>query len=292
MSQFELIANLVLNGFVEGLIIALAALAITLVYSVARFPNAATGDFMTIAPYLAKGVAGLAGGSLALGGGVAIIATAAVSVLSYFFVFSRLEGRSLVAPLVASIGLAFLIRNVMTFVVGTDPQVLPLPIMRAVEIGPLSVQPIDAAVALGAAASLAVTFLVLQKTPMGRRMRAVSGNPDLARLSGIRSRRVMLQLWALVGSLAAVGGLLVAAKSVIEPEMGWHLLLPAFAAAIVGGVGNPVGAMLGGILIGLGQELAIPLVGSTYKSAVGFAVILIVLLARPSGLLGRAVGAR
>lgn len=292
MSELELVANLAINGLVEGLIIALAALGITLVYSVARFPNAATGDFMTIAPYIAKSCAGLAGGSLVLGGGLAILAVALISVLSYLFVFRRLEGRSLVAPLVASIGLAFLIRNVTTFIAGTDPQVLPLPLLRAVAIGPISVQPIDVAVAVGAVASLAVTFFVLHRTPIGRRMRAVSGNPDLARISGIHSRRVMVQLWALVGCLAAVGGLLVATKSVIEPEMGWHLLLPAFAAAIVGGVGNPVGAMLGGLLIGLGQELAIPLVGSTYKSAVGFAVILVVLLARPSGLLGRAAGAR
>lgn len=292
MTNFELFLNLFVNGLVEGLVIAMAALGITLVYSVARFPNAAAGDFMTAAAYITK-AAGLAlGGSLVLGASLAIVATAVLATLSYALIFRRLEGRSLVAPLVASIGLAFLVRNVLTFIVGTDPTVLPVPIMRAFNIGGVFLQPIDLAVAIGALVSLAVTFFVLQKTAMGRRMRAIAGNRDLARVSGIKSGMVMLQLWALVGGLSAVAGILLAAKSVVEPEMGWHMLLPAFAAAILGGVGNPVGAVLGGILIGLAQELAMPVVGSTYKAAVGFTVILVVLLIRPNGLLSRAVGAR
>lgn len=292
MSTFDLFLNLVVNGLVEGLVIAMAALGITLVYSVARFPNAAAGDFMTAAAYIAKAAALALGGSLALGGAVAAAATAGLAMLSYALIFRRLEGRSLVAPLVASIGLAFLIRNVLTFIAGTDPTVLPLPIMRAYNVWGVFLQPVDLAVALGALASLAVTFFVLQKTAMGRRMRAIAGNRDLARVSGIRSRLVMLQLWALVGGLSAIAGILLAAKSVVEPEMGWHMLLPAFAAAILGGVGSPVGAVLGGIVIGLAQEVAVPVVGSAYKSAVGFAVILAVLLVRPSGLLGRTAGAR
>ncbi|MDN2567304.1 branched-chain amino acid ABC transporter permease [Aquibium sp. A9E412] len=287
MSHSQLYLNLAVNGLVEGLIIAMAALGITLVYAVAKFPNAATGDFMTFSAYTAKGASVLAGGSLVFGAGVAVLASALLAALAYLLIFRRLAGRKLVAPLVVSIGLAFLIRNTLTFFVGTDPTVLPVPIVRAVEVGGIFLQPLDLAVAAGAAISLAAAFIVLHKTPIGRRMRAVAGNADLARVSGIRAGRVMLQLWLLVGMLAAVAGVLLAAKSVIEPEMGWHLLLPAFAAAILGGVGSPIGALVGGVLIGLAQELSVPLVGSTYKAAVGFVVILVVLLVRPSGLLGR-----
>lgn len=292
MTSFELFLNLVVNGLVEGLIIAMAALGITLVYSVARFPNAAAGDFMTAAAYFTKSATIAFGGSLVLGAGVAMAATAALAALSYLLIFRRLEGRSLVAPLVASIGLAFLVRNVLTFIAGTDPTVLPVPVMRAYNVWGVFLQPIDLAIAIGAAACLAAAFFILQKTAMGRRMRAVAGNRDLARVSGIRSRMVMLQLWLLVGCLSAISGILLAAKSVIEPEMGWHMLLPAFAAAILGGVGSPVGAVLGGIAIGLAQEIAVPILGSTYKSAVGFAVILVVLLLRPNGLLGQTAGVR
>lgn len=292
MSTTHLLLNLIMNGLIEGLVIAMAALGITLVYSVARFPNAAAGDFMTTAAYLTKAIAMLAGGSLAIGASAAVVLTALVSALCYVLVFRKLEGRSLVAPLVASIGLAFLIRNVLTFVVGTDPSVLPVPIVRAINVGGIFLQPMDLAVAAGALVSLGVAFGILHKTAMGRRMRAIAGNRDLARVSGIRSRSVMLQLWALVGGLSAVAGILLAARSVVEPEMGWHMLLPAFAAAILGGIGNPVGAVLGGIIIGIAQEVAVPYVGSTYKAAVGFGVILVVLLFRPNGLLGRTAGAR
>ena len=292
MNNFDLLSNLIVNGVVEGLVIAMAALGITLVYSVARFPNAAAGDFMTAAAYITKAGALALGGSLAVGAGLAVAATIALAVLSYLLIFRRLEGRSLVAPLVASIGLAFLVRNVLTFIAGTDPGVLPVPVMRAYNVWGVFLHPVDLAVAIGALASLALTFYILQRTAMGRRMRAIAGNRDLARVSGIRTRLVMVQLWALVGSLSAVAGILLAAKAVVEPEMGWHMLLPAFAAAILGGIGIPLGAVLGGILIGLAQEVAIPLVGSTYKSAVGFSVILVVLLVRPRGLLGRTGGVR
>jgi branched-chain amino acid transport system permease protein len=123
-------------------------------------------------------------------------------------------------------------------------------------------------------------------------MRAVADNPDLARVSGIQPQRVMVALWCLVGGVTAVGGLILGVKTVVSPEIGWLMLLPAFAAAILGGIGSPVGAVLAGLLLGVAQEVATPFVGFTYKIALSFLVILLVLLVRPRGLLGRIEGVR
>jgi branched-chain amino acid transport system permease protein len=131
-------------------------------------------------------------------------------------------------------------------------------------------------------------FCLLGLTDAGRKLRAVADNPDLARLSGIRSRRLMWLLWAVAGALAGLGGVLIGVKGVLTPEIGWEFVLPAFAAVILGGIGSPVGAVVGAVVMGIAQELSVPLVGPSYKLVVAFAVMVVVLLFRPAGLFGMA----
>ena len=289
MSGAVYYANLALNGLVEGLVIALAALAVTLVFAVARFPNAATGDFMTAGAYAGIGVQALGlGSSVWLSGLAAVAATMALAAVAYLAVFRRLIGRSLVAALLASIGVAFLVRSLLTFFIGHDQHVFQgVPITRAMNFGGVRVLPLDLYLGAAALVCLAAVFAVLFLSPVGRRMRAVADDPDLARVSGIRVDRVMLTLWLLVGAVTAVGGMIVGIKTVVMPEMGWDLLLPAFAAAILGGVGSPTGAVLAGVLLGVAQELSTPFVGFSYKIALSFVVLVVILLVRPQGLFGR-----
>ncbi|MEO8346213.1 MAG: branched-chain amino acid ABC transporter permease [Betaproteobacteria bacterium] len=284
--------NLIINGTVEGLLIALPALALTLVMAIARFPNAATGDYMTIAAYAAVGVQVVLPGSLVLAALGALAAGAAVSLIFYFWVFRALRGRSLVASLVASIGVAFFARSVLTFFVGHDQLALQVPMARAWNFGGIRVLPLDLVVAAVSITAMALLFGLLQLTPVGRQMRAVADNADLARASGIRVNRVLVVLWAVVGLLCALGGALFGAKAVVAPELGWELLIPAFAAMILGGIGSPAGAVAGAILLGIAQELSVPLVGPSYKVAVAFSILLLVLLLRPRGLFGTAIAAR
>lgn len=284
-------ANLAVNGVVEGLVVALAALSITLVFGIARFPNAATGDTMTFGAYVALAVQTWAG-SVLLGGAAGVLAAAALSLALYASVFRRLEGRSVVAFLVVSIGLAFMIRAGLGLAFGHSQRVFQVPLQRPWLIGELRINPMDLRLALVAVATLAVCFAILYLTAIGRRMRAVADNRDLARVSGIDPRKVMVALWLLAGGIASVAGTMLGIKTVVSPEMGWETLLPAFAAAIVGGIGNPVGAVVAGILIGVLQELSTPIVGFTYKIAVSFVVMLAVLLVRPRGLFGSVEGAR
>jgi branched-chain amino acid transport system permease protein len=285
-------ANLLINGTIDGLLIALPALALTLVMGIARFPNAATGDTMTIAAYAGVGVQALGVQSLLVAGVGAVLAGAALALSFYLLVFRALRGRPPVASLVASIGLAFLSRSLLTLFIGHDQHTFQAPLVRAWNFGGVRLLPNDLVIALVALAAMAALFAVLHWTPVGRQLRAVADNPDLARASGIRSGRVLVVLWLLAGVLCGLGGMMVGVKAVVMPELGWELLIPAFAAMILGGIGSPLGAVTGGVLLGIASELSVPLVGPSYKIAVSFAVLLLVLLFRPRGLFGRALAAR
>lgn len=284
--SFGYLLNLAVNGAVEGLIIALGALGLTLVFGIARFPNASAGDVITVGAYAGYGGQVVSGGLISIGVAAGMLGAVAVSVLFYWTVFRRLTGRAAVYPLIASIGVAFLVRSVLTFVLGHDQLVFDIPLTRAVAIGPVRIVPTDLYLAAGAIMALAVVFATLHLTPIGRRMRAVADNPDLAIASGISSRNVMMTMWILAGAVAGLAGVLLGMKTVVLPEMGWDLLLPSFAATILGTIGNPVGAVVGSLIIGVVQEVSTPFVGFTYKIGIGFLALLLVLLVRPQGIFG------
>jgi branched-chain amino acid transport system permease protein len=284
-------AQLLVNGLVQGLVIGLTALSITLVFGIARFPNAATGDLMSFGAYAAL-MTHKATGSMVVGGLGAIVATGVVSLLAYLAVFKHLAGRSVVALLVASIGVAFFIRAVLGVAFGHGQQVFQVPLSRPYVLGGVRIMPLDLQLAGVAAVSLALVFALLYLTPIGRQMRAVADNWDLARVSGIRPGRVMIALWLVAGGIAGIAGMMLGIKTIVTPEFGWEMLLPAFTAAILGGIGSPAGAVLAGLLLGIVQEVSTPFVGFTYKIALAFVIMLVVLLVRPRGLFGQLEGAR
>jgi neutral amino acid transport system permease protein len=281
-------AALAINGVVEGLIIGLAALAINLVFAVARFPNAATGDLMTVGAYAGIAVQQAGSRNLWLQGLAAVGTGMALSVALYIVIFRALRGRSMLSSLLASIGLAILLRSLLTLFVGPDQYVFRIPMARPWRPMGIPIQPNDLWLAGIAFAAVAASFIVLYLTPIGRQMRAVADSLTLARTSGIRVDRVLVALWLMVGVVTAVAGMVLGIRTVVTPELGWNMLLPAFAAAVLGGVGSPVGAVVAAIVLGVAQELSTPFLGFTYKIALAFAVLVAILAVRPSGLFGRA----
>lgn len=286
-----LFAELIINGIVSGLVIGLAALAVTLVFGIARFANASTGDVMTLGAYAALSGAG-ATGSLLMGGVLGAAVGALTGLVAYMLVFRKLAGRPSVAALLASIGVAFIIRAAMGVAFGHQQKVFQMPLVRPWRVFDIRIHPNDLMLSAVAIGALAIVFFILHATPMGRRMRAVADDAALARVSGISPQGVMIALWMLAGAVSGVAGTLIGIKTVVSPEMGWELLLPAFAAAIFGGIGHPLGAVAAGVILGIVQEVATPFVGFTYKIALSFVVLLVVLLVRPKGLFGTAEGAR
>jgi neutral amino acid transport system permease protein len=134
--------------------------------------------------------------------------------------------------------------------------------------------------------AIAVLHFIIQNTKIGKAMRAVADNIDLARVSGINVERVVLWTWIITGGLTALGGAMYGLIYTIKPTMGWFLILPMFASVILGGIGNPYGAIAGGLIIGIAQELSvsIPWLGSEYKLGVALFIMIVILLVRPQGL--------
>src|SRR5690606_19973477 len=218
--------------------------------------------------------------------------TALVSVFFYLWVFRALAERSNISRLVASTGLAFGVRNTITFFAGQDQYSLSVRLVRAWHFNGIRILPTDGHMVLIHVCALLLLLYMLYGTPLGRRMRAVADNTDLAAVGGIRSRRVMLYLWILFGVFCGLGGVLLGIKAVVMPELGFELLMPMFAAVILGGIGNPLGAVIGTLLFSISQEVASLYIGPSYKIVMAFLVLLLVLLFRPQGLFGRPLAAR
>jgi branched-chain amino acid transport system permease protein/neutral amino acid transport system permease protein len=133
---------------------------------------------------------------------------------------------------------------------------------------------------------IVLVHLFLKKTRIGKAMRASSDNMDLAEVVGIDTHRVIIWTWSVGTALAVFGGIMLGVENGLRPPMGWELLLPLFAAAILGGIGQPYGAMVGGLIIGIAQEASTGFISTAYKPAVAFIIMILVLLIRPQGIFG------
>lgn len=295
--------QLAADGLILGATISLGAIGLTLTYSILRFANFTHGEFITAGAYVAlAALAGFAGiahgpgriGALSFGWPLltalllAMLLTGGLALVLDWLLFRGLRRHgSAIALVIASFGASLAVRNLIVFGFGPQPEYFTRDLQIAMPILPgLRVTP-DQLFVLGLAAALVVALhLFLTRSTLGRAMRATAENPALATLIGIDVRAVVRWTWLIGGGLAAVAGVFLGLTVQVRPSMGFDLLLPLFAAAILGGIGSPYGAVLGGVLIGLSQSLAVPLVGSEYRQAIGFLVMLAVLLWRPQGILG------
>ncbi len=280
--------QLVINGIVVGSIIALAAIGLSMTYGILNFANFAHGDFLALGAYLAFLFSVVLGTNFLTACVAAVVITAFVAVLCDLVIWKRMrtKGASPVALIIISIGLALFIRNFIIFLWGPAIKRYDLPVKRGMELGSVVITENQIAVIIVALVCMFLVHYLLKKTSIGKAMRALSDNIDLAKVSGIDVDRVVRYTWAIGMALAAVGGILYGLLTNINPNMGWFLLIPMFSAAILGGIGNPYGAMAGGIIIGLAQELSTAIFPTEYKLAISFVIMIAVLLVRPQGIMG------
>jgi neutral amino acid transport system permease protein len=187
-----------------------------------------------------------------------------------------------------SIGLAFLIRAVIQFGWGTDVLTLDVNNTATVQFLGLSIGRTQLITIVIGVVVIVATGLMLRMTLLGKRMRALSDDLDLAETTGIDTSRVILYTWIFSGSLAGLAGVLAGANLALQPELGFTLLLAIFAAVILGGIGDPFGALAGGMVLGLVTEWSTMFIDSRWKLAVGFVVLILVLIIRPQGIFGKA----
>lgn len=282
--------QLIANGVVVGGIIAVTAVGLTLVYRILKLTNFSHGDVVTLGAYLALFLNRKWSVNPWLTLPVVFAAGAGVSVLLDRIIWRRMRHAraGVVSLIVASIGLALFLRYLVVFLFGADNVSFRLPVQMARPLGSLPVRmtPTEQYVILVALAAVLGLHLLLRYTTIGKAMRALADNMDLAWVSGINVDRVIVWTWVVGGGLATTGGVLFALTRPFNYNLGWFLLLPMFAAIILGGIGSPYGAIVGGFLIGIGQEVSTLIISNQYKHAVGFVLMIIVLLAYPRGLFG------
>ncbi len=278
-------------GIITAAVLALPAVSLSLLTRNCKFFNLAYGDQLGLGAYLALLFNVSLGLNFPASVILAVILSAILGVIFYRVIFKPLREHGSLVLLIASLGLAFIIHNSELAIWGPNPQKYNVPFEAGLHIGPFIMTPIQLTV-IGL--SLALTggiFAMLRYTGIGRAMRATADNLELATIRGVNTERTFIWTWAICSATAGLGGVFLALITTLTPWTGFTTLLLLFAALILGGVGNLVGALVGAIIIGLAAECSAILPAlAPYKIAVAFAIMVACLLLRPSGILGKERG--
>ncbi len=279
-------------GVILGSIYALGAIGISLTFGILRFANFAHGEAMTLGAYFAFTLVQLTGWHPLAVLPLVMILTAAVALGVDRVFYKPFRAAPAIMVVIASFGMMLMIRSVIQFSWGVQLKSLvpgiqrPYILFDALRISPKHMLIVGSALVL-----MLAVHLLLSRTKIGKAMRAMADSPELARLTGIDTEMVVRATWVVGASLAAAAGVFLAIDTHVETMMGFKLLLPVFAAAILGGIGRPYGAMAGGLIIGIAEELSSyawlgdgPLLAPGYKAGVAFTIMVAMLIWRPSGL--------
>jgi branched-chain amino acid transport system permease protein len=294
----------VADGLLIGAMIGLGAIGVTLTYSILRFANFAHGEFIAWGAYttlVGVGLIGFAAGEqmkplgpfsfgwpVLVAGFAAMALTGLLALALDAVLFRLLRARgNAITMVMASFAASLALRSLLEFIFTSAPAYFSRDIQIAIPLGAGIRATPDQLLVLGLTAVLvAAMFLVMTRTTLGRSMRAVSESPMLATVVGVDVDRVIRATWLLGGALACAAGIMVGITVQIRPYMGFDLLLPLFAAAILGGIGSMPGAVLGGLVVGLAEAAAVPLVGAGFRGAIAFLLLIAVLIVKPTGLFG------
>ena len=308
--NFDILLQQILNGLVLGSVYALIALGYTMVYGILQLINFAHGEVlmvgamvgMTMVTKVLVNVDWPGWVKLLVAVGVAVPVCAILSMFIERFAYRPLRNAPRLSPLITAIGVSIVLQTLGMIIWSPNPQVFPdlLP-TDPIHIGGAILAPKQMLILGVAASMMAGLMLLVNKTRLGRAMRATAENPKIAGLMGVNANFVIAATFAIGASLAAVAGILVAMNyNIVHFSMGFIPGLKAFTAAVLGGIGNIQGAMVGGLLLGIIESLGAGYIGdltggflgSHYQDIFAFAVLILVLLFRPSGIMGERVADR
>jgi branched-chain amino acid transport system permease protein len=299
-------AALIVDGIVLGSIIALGSVGLTLIWGITDLFNCAHGDQITAGAYLALLFGGMfarLGGPLAAPVGpfsfswgillsfipaVILSIGLAIGIDRVVYRPMRKAGAHFITAFIASIGVAWALRGVIYIIWGADFHFYTQGLRSMIYITDTVRLRVDEIfIMIVAWASVAAVYLFMARSKTGKALRALADNPTLARVSGINIERLLMWAWGIAGLLVAISGVLYGIETQLRPEMGWIFLLPLFAAVILGGKGSITGALAGGLVMGVAQQVSTAFLVPTYKPAVAFIIMILVLIFRPKGIFGR-----
>ena len=290
--MWEFVNYYLIPGVVLGCIYALGAIGISLTFGILRFSNFAHGELMTFGVYVTLTFVVLTGWHPLLVAPIAMVATAGLALGCDRAFFRPFRKSPTIMLVIASFGLMLMIRSAVQFFWGVQLQPMVQGIERMqVFFDALRILPKHILIISGTLILMVATHLMLTRTKIGKAMRATSDSPELARITGIDTEAVIRMTWITGACLAVAAGVFLAIDTHVETMMGFKLLLPMFAAAILGGIGKPYGAVVGGLVIGIAEEISAypwigtaPLLNPGYKAGVAFAIMVVMLIWRPQGL--------
>jgi neutral amino acid transport system permease protein len=288
--------QLVANGLVTGSVIAIAAAGVSLVYGILRLVNFAYGDFMAFGALAAYAFNGPLGLGMIPSTLLGMLATAVLSLVLDVALWRPLRARraGFMSLFLASIGLALVLRQVLLLAYGPQPQTYKVDQYKVYVIGNVRLSEPQFITIIGATAAICALGVFLSRSTVGRTMRALADDRALAAIAGIPVGRVITYTWIISGLLAGLAGVFAGlVQASFDPNFGFQLLLPVFAAVVLGGIGSAYGALAGGLVLGLAMELStwsslFGGVNPVYKPVVAFAILIVALMMRPQGLFGRA----
>jgi len=283
--------QLLVSGLANGGIFASLALALVLIYNAMGLVNFAQGEMAMFATFIAFTLIGR-GFNYWIAFTLTLVIAFAGGVLIERVVIRPVERAPVLTLVIVTLGLATLVNGTAGFLFGYEPRVFPSPFsVRTVNIIGAFVSYRDLGVIATSAVVLVLIYVLLQRTTLGLTMRAAAHHPEASRLLGVRVSWMLALGWGLASAVGALSGIMVAPVLVLEPNLMQTIIIYAFAAAVLGGIESPLGAVVGGLIVGVTVNLAgayIPFVGGDLQLAVALAIIVGVLVIKPNGLFGRA----
>lgn len=299
------LSQIIVNSLIRGSELSLLAIGLTMVFDILKFANFAHPDFAVLGAFFAYVFHRIIGLNLILSVILAAFVTGGGSILIDRAIFKRLRmiNAKPVTLMIASMGTAIALRNLIRLIWTSHAKTYGMPIKKPIEILGARITDLQIEIMLVALISMIAFHLLLQRTTFGKALRAISDNRDLASACAIDSEKMIQWMWFTASAYGVVGGCMIAMEHLLYPRLGFDMIIPVFCAAILGGIGNPYGAMLGALtlafaenvilafdlswLVNLGGVFSVdPIQISTgYKSAISFVILIIVLLFKPTGIL-------
>jgi branched-subunit amino acid ABC-type transport system permease component len=299
------IAQILMNTLVRAAELSLLAIGLTMVFDILKFANFAHTDYAVLGALFAYVFNRLLGLNLFLAIILAAFVTGWVGILIDQTIFKRLRkmGAQPVTLMITSMGMAIALRNLMRLIWSSHTKTYAIPLQRPLELLGARITPLQIGIILTGLVSMVIFHLVLHRTTFGKALRAISDNSDLANACAIDSEKMIKRMWFLASAYGVIGGTMIAMEHLLYPRLGFDIIIPVFCATILGGIGNPYGAMLGALTLAFAENTVLALdlgpiinlgglfeVGSIqistgYKPAISFMILIIVLLFKPTGIL-------
>lgn len=284
----EILAQLLINGLIAGGTYALAAIGYSMVYGALKFINFAHGSVAMVGAYFVFGLAiGRLHMPLVPAVVLAMLLTALMGVIIERVAYRPLRGAPKLAPLTTAIAVSFVLDALVMIVAGADIKTFSLPTQRGYEIGSVFITPVQIIIIVVSVVAMACVYVLMNLTKLGKAIRAVADDANLAEVTGMDADFVISAVFAIGSALAALAGALIGLDTNLQPTMGFNITVKAFAAVVLGGLGSVPGAIVGGFLIGVAENLGVWFIPPVWKDTIAYGILILMLFLKPSGIFGK-----